>query len=157
MNWGFLSKPIRFVCGVGGGQSKRPLLLLRTSTHKTAAAGKIARELNGQRSRRYLYCSNLECCDWSAQHTYSKTSKLSTSTLWLPRLSRHVCQAASLLDVKAVAHNGKVPLGAHVGVQKQLTMDYTALVASTQELKTCWIPAKVAQVHCFLPGRHDTD
>ena len=153
MNWGLLSKPISFLSCVRRCQSKRPLLL-RIPTHRTA---KHTHEPIGQRTSRALYCGKTVCRGWSPQHTYLNTSELSTSTLWLPCLRRHVCQAASLMDVKSEAHNGCTPTNARGEVQKQLTMDYTALVASTQELKSYWIPAKVAQVQWFLPGRRVTD
>lgn len=128
--------------------------MLRISTHKTAACGKHASDPIGQGSRRALNCSKLQHRGCRPQRAYLFISKLTTSTLWLPSLSRPVCQAASLLDVKSVA-NKESPT--HGEVHKQLTMDYTALVASTQELKTYWIPAKVAQVNCVLPGRLVTD
>lgn len=38
--------------------------------------------------------------------------------------------------------------------EKQLTMDYTALVASVHELKTKWIPAKIEQVCISCVGGH---
>ena len=54
--------------------------------------------------------------------------------------SRQICCTAAILDAES---QKAAPKAAQ---QKQLTMDYTALVASVAELKATWIPAKVEQV-----------
>lgn len=54
--------------------------------------------------------------------------------------SRRVCQATALLDVSQQQNASKK------AQPRQLTMDYTALVASVAELTASWIPAKVEQV-----------
>ena len=147
MSWRLFSKPLSCLCFVASGQ--RPLLslrrYLRISTHKTAACGNHASEPVVQGSHRALHCSKLERRGCRHQPAYPSTSKLASGTLWLRGHIRHVCQAASILDVRSDAHKQNNASEVH----KQLTMDYTALVASTQELKAYWIPAKVAQVGQF--------
>ena len=148
MSWRLFSKPLSCLCCVASGQ--RPLLSfrrdLRLLRHGTVACGNRANGLIVQGSRRALNCSKLEHRGSRPQLAYPSTNKLASGTPWLQCDSRHVCQATPLLDAKLEADKPKLAPGAHGEVHKQLTMDYTALVASTQELKTYWTPAKVAQV-----------
>ena len=64
--------------------------------------------------------------------------------------AKHACNAAvcqtalcHATTVRGVAPQTTVPRSV---LQRQLTMDYTALVASIAETKASWIPAKVEQV-----------
>ena len=148
MSWRFFAKPLSYLCCVVTAQ--RPLLSfrrqLRISANGTVACGNHASGLVIQGSRRALNCSKVERRGWRPLHAYPSTNKLASGTPWLQCGSRHLSQATSTIDAKLEADKPKSPPGAHEEVQKQLTMDYTALVASTQELKTYWTPAKVAQV-----------
>ena len=148
MSWRLFSKPLSCLCCVVSGQ--RPLLSfrrdLRISRHETVACGNRANGFIVQGSSRALACSKLERRGSRPQLAYPSTNKLANGTPWLQCDSRHVCQATSLLDAKPEADKQTPAPAAHGDVHKQLTMDYTALVASTQELKTYWTPAKVAQV-----------
>ena len=148
MSWPFLAKPLNCLCCVVSGQ--RPLLSfrrrLRISAHETVARGNHASGLVIPGSRRGLFYSKLERRGWRLLQACPSTNKFASGIPWLQCGSRHVSQAASLLDAKPEADKLKPAPDTHGEVQKQLTMDYTALVASTQELKTYWTPAKVAQV-----------
>lgn len=141
-------QPLTCLCYVAGG--RRPLLPFRrhlqSSAHEHGACGSRANGPITQGTRRGQHCSNLEHREWRPQPAYLSTYKLAGGALRLRCDSRHVCQATALLDADAKADKQNLAPSAHEEVHKQLTMDYTALVASTQELKTYWTPAKVAQV-----------
>lgn len=74
------------------------------------------------------------------QHKYWQHVR-STACLQQFQSDLQKCQAVANLATSATQHTPSP--------EKQLTMDYTALVASVQELKEKWIPAKVEQV-CLL-------
>ena len=67
-----------------------------------------------------------------------------------PAATKHACHAAvrhtASCYAAAVRDAAPQTTGPKTLQQRQLTMDYTALVASVAELKTNWIPAKVEQV-----------
>ena len=146
MSWRFFAKPLSCLCCVVSGPRLAFRQHLRISAHETVACGNHASGLVIQRSRRALTSSKLERRGWRLLHAYPSTNKLASGTPWLQYGSRHVFQETSRLDAKSEADKLELVPGAHGEVQKQLTMDYTALVASTQELKTYWTPAKVSQV-----------
>lgn len=141
-------KPLTCLCYVAGGH--RPLLPFRRhlqlSAHEHGAYGNRANGPVIHGTRRTQHYSNLEHRKWRPQPAYLSTNKLAGSTLRLQHDTRHVCQATVLLDAKPQSDKQNCAPSEHKEVHKQLTMDYTALVASTQELKTYWTPAKVAQV-----------
>ena len=73
------------------------------------------------------------------QHSRSRWQHVrSASCLQQFKSDLQTCRALASVTTSGAQHT---PLP-----EKQLTMDYTALVASVQELKDKWIPAKVEQV-----------
>ena len=73
-------------------------------------------------------------CTWSRDLAYRKQPRTS--------ICRQICHTTALLDVEPQQQHDEPQTARHT----KLTMDYTALVVSIQELKTRWIPAKVEQV-----------
>lgn len=72
-------------------------------------------------------------CAWARDLTFSR--QLQTS------ICRQICHTSALLDAEPQQQHAPVKAR-----NAQLTMDYTALVASVQALNSQWIPAKVEQV-----------
>ncbi len=72
-------------------------------------------------------------CTWSRDLAYRKQPRTS--------ICRQICHTTALFDAEPQQQQDE-PKKA----RQKLTMDYTALVVSIQELKTRWIPAKVEQV-----------
>ena len=72
-------------------------------------------------------------CAWARDLTVRK--QLQTS------ICRQICHTSALLDAEPQQQNAPVKAR-----HAQLTLDYTALVATVQELNSQWIPAKVEQV-----------
>ena len=72
-------------------------------------------------------------CTWSRDLAYRKQPRTS--------ICRQICHTTALFDAEPQQQQDE-PTKA----RQTLTMDYTALVVSIQELKSRWIPAKVEQV-----------
>ena len=77
-------------------------------------------------------------CTWSRDLAYRKQPRTS--------ICRQICHTSALFDAEPQQQQQQdEPKKA----RQKLTLDYTALVVSIQELKTRWIPAKVEQVTQF--------
>ena len=151
MRWCLRSKPISWLCSVAGRD--RPLrrtVALRRYLQSSALEKHddgVSRfiSLTHQRPCRPLRAGSLDC-GWSrAQHAYP-CSRVLPGLSWPRSIGQHICQGAALLTHKSQPSPSATVRDADANVHKQLTMDYTALVASIQELKQNWIPAKAEQV-----------
>ena len=136
--------PIRhcFCCVV---HSRQLLALCRQSRQQPVAGRLTARAalfaafcLQNQQTSQYSHGRNTFA---RRQHANAWTQRVQYSVGPRGATSRYTCCTAAILDAES---QKAAPKAAH---QKQLTMDYTALVASVAELKATWIPAKMEQVY----------
>ena len=151
MYWRLSCQPVgRLFCFVGQDR------LLRRFPSFQRQAQSLAARLDGEvvlvgstATRKYpgsTHLTSLGVHGRRAQHGQHAPVHLSTCVLWPRPLRRHICRIASQLVSDLGPHSLRAVEDPGSKVQKQLTMDYTALVASIRELTSHWIPAKIEQV-----------
>lgn len=153
MNWCLSSKPISCLCCVAGrDRPLRRIVAFRRYLQTPAVQkhGDHVSSFNGlihQQPFRTLRTSSPESRWSQAQHACPCSRSVLTGLIWSRSIGQHVCHSAALLTDKSQSRPSTTISDADVKVHKQLTMDYTALVTSIQELKAHWIPAKAEQVN----------
>lgn len=143
MHWRLSTTPIACLyrvarSGIAVGFCRRQLRSLSASPAFSASPVPLQLLCSRHRSST-LHHANVpsrDCqpaCTWSHDLPYRKQPRTS--------ICRKICHATALFDAEPQQQQDepKKP-------QQKLTMDYTALVVSIQELKTRWIPAKIEQV-----------